>query len=99
MGQLTLKIVTTEGAGEPVPCQSVHLTVCDDETGRGGGSCGIRPGHARAVFSLAEDGRVTALREGKSVFSGRCAGGFAAVDGGQVTVVTERFDPDGGGDP
>lgn len=96
MGELTLRIVTTRGAGEPVACQSVHLAVCDDENGRGGGSCGIRPGHVRALFSLAEDGPVTALREGRTVFSGRCGGGFATVDGDEVTVVTERFDPGAG---
>lgn len=94
MGELTLKIVTPRGAREPVVCQSVHLTVCGDERDRGGGSYGIRPGHARAVFSLAEDGAITALRESRCVFSGRCGGGFAAVDGDTLTVVTERFEPD-----
>lgn len=92
MGELSLRIVTTGGAREPVACDSVHLTVCDDKKGRGGGSYGIRPGHARAVLSLAEDGVLTAFLAGRTVLSGRCRGGFAAVDGREVTAVTERFD-------
>ena len=92
MGELTLRVVTAEGAGEAVRCDCVHLTVCDGGNGRGGGSCGIRPGHIRAMFSLAEDGGVAALRGGARIFAGRCAGGFATVVRDEVTVVTERFD-------
>lgn len=89
MGELALKIVTTEGARASIPCDSVHLTVCDNEAGRGGGSYGIRKGHTKAILSLAESGAVTAYRAGKTVFTGRCAGGFATVDGDLVTVITE----------
>ena len=95
MGMLTLRIVTAEGAGEAVRCDCVHLTVCDDGKGRGGGSCGIRPGHIRAIFSLAEEGGVTALQGGRRIFAGRCAGGFATVDRDEVTVVTDRFETAG----
>ncbi len=90
MGALTLKIVTARGALEPVRCGSVHLTLCDGAKGRGGGSYGVRPGHARALFAL-DAGPVTALDGGQTVLSGQCAGGFAAVEPDTVTVITERF--------
>lgn len=93
MGELALRIVTAKGAQAPVRCDGVHLTVCDGQNGRGGGSCGIRPGHIKAVFSLAENGKVTAWLAGTSVFTGRCGGGFATVDKDVVTVVTESFVP------
>ena len=91
--ELTLKIVTAEGSRPPVRCGSIHLTLCDDANGRGGGSYGIRPGHAKALFALG-DGPVTALSAGQTVLSGRCSGGFATVEQDAVTVVTERFAPE-----
>ncbi len=92
MGSLTVKIVTARGSQDPVRCNSVHLTLCDDAKGLGGGSYGVRPGHAKALFALA-DGPVQALSAGKTVLAGRCCGGFAAVEQNTVTIVTERFEP------
>lgn len=92
MTELTLKIVTPTGSRDPIRCDSIHLTLCDGERGRGGGSYGIRPGHAKALFAL-DDGPLTALLGGSAVLEGRCGGGFAAVDRSTVTVVTETFLP------
>ncbi|MBQ8894655.1 MAG: hypothetical protein IJ043_09665 [Clostridia bacterium] len=88
MGELMLKIVTPEGEREPVVCDSVHLTVCDDADGKGGGSCGIRPGHVQALISL-DEGSLDAFMKGVPVFQARCGTGFATVEQDTVTVVAE----------
>lgn len=89
MGQLTLHIVTPKGSMEPIACDSIHLTICDDVNGRGGGSYGIRSGHAKALLSL-EKGETKAFLAGKKVFLAECGGGFATVDRDEVTVVVEE---------
>ena len=93
MGTLTLKIVTPLGALEPLECDSVRLTVCDDENGSGGGSYGIRAGHARALFAL-DRGPLRAFLGGEQVFSARVSGGFALAEGGTVTALVEEVDVD-----
>ena len=91
MSRLILKLVTPEAALEPVPCDSVHLTVCDDAKGKGGGSYGIRPGHTKTLFAL-DAGPIRAFLDGTCIFSGRTGGGFATVDGDAVTAVVESFE-------
>ena len=88
---LTLRIVTPGGALEPVACDSVRLTVCDDSRGKGGGSYGIRPGHTKALLAL-EAGPIRAFLAGGPVLSGQTGGGFATVDGDTVTAVVETFE-------
>ncbi len=90
MDRLQLKIITPQGSGEPIDCDSVRLTVRDGQKGRGGGSYGIRRGHAQAFFSL-DAGGLTASLEGKPVFQGRTGRGFATVRDDLVTVVSEEF--------
>ena len=91
MSALILNIITPEAAPSPVACDSVHLTVCDDGQGKGGGSYGIRPGHTKALFAL-DAGPISAFRGGTRVLSGRTGGGFATVDGDAVTAVVENFE-------
>lgn len=88
MGKLSLKIVTPEGAREPIACDSVRLTICDNTEGKGGGSCGIRPGHENALLGL-EKGPLAAFLAGEQIFSAACGNGFATVDHDVVTVVVE----------
>ena len=88
--RLTLRIVTPTGARDPIACDSVHLTVCDDGQGKGGGSYGIRPGHTKALLAL-DAGPIRAFLAGEPVLSGQTGGGFATVDGGAVTAVVESF--------
>ena len=90
MGQLTLKIATPKGTRDPVMCDSIRLTICDDLSGRGGGSYGIRPGHAKALFSL-DKGSIRAFLSGRNVLTGESGVGFVTVDQNTVTVVTEDF--------
>ena len=86
---LTLKIVSKDGVVAAVECDSVHLTVCDDTNGRGGGSMGIRPGHIKSLISL-DQGSVAAYIGEKEIFSCIVGGGFATVENDTVTVVTEK---------
>ncbi len=88
--ELTLKIVTPKGTQAPVSCDSIHLTVRDNSGGKGGGSYGIRPGHAKALLSL-EKGEIEALNAGKVVLKGQCGHGFATVNQNLVTVAVESF--------
>lgn len=87
---LTLKIVSKDGVRPPIECDSVHLTVADDNMGRGGGSMGIREGHIKSLICL-EKGPVTAFIEGKETYSCITDGGFATVEEDVVTVVTEKY--------
>ncbi|MBR4881568.1 MAG: hypothetical protein IKU19_06510 [Clostridia bacterium] len=87
---LTLKIVSKEGVSTPVECDSVHLKVCDNTLGQGGGSMGIRPGHIKSLISV-ERGPVVAYLDGKEIFSLDTDGGFATVENDNVTIVTEKI--------
>ncbi len=88
---LTLEIVTFKGAKEPIACDSIHLTVQDDLQQKGGGSYGIRPGHAKALIAL-DEGPLAAYRQGQMILRARVGTGFATVHNDTVTVVTEDFD-------
>lgn len=90
MKELLLTVVTPSGKTGPIRCDSVRLTVSDDMDGRGGGSCGIRPGHASALLSLSA-GPLTALQGGRVILNAQCGGGFASVDGDEVTVATDDY--------
>lgn len=91
MAELTLYIITPKCSYGPVPCDSIHLTVSDDVNGKGGGSCGIRKGHAKSLLSLSE-GTIDAFRGGEVVFVGKGGRGFATVHENVVTAVVESFE-------
>ena len=90
MSKLILKVVTPEGTHGPFECDSVRLNASDNAGGRGGGSCGIRPGHIASLIAL-EKGMLTAFLNGAKVISASCGGGFASIDNNTVTVVTEEY--------
>lgn len=90
MKELQLTVVTPDGKHGPIRCDSVHLTISDDLSGKGGGSCGIRPGHVAALMSV-DCGPITAMLKGEVVFSADGGSGFASVDGDSVTIVTDKF--------
>lgn len=73
-----------------VECDSVRLSIADSANGKFSGSYGIRTGHAKALFSLAE-GSITASLDGKDVFSAECSGGFATVENDEVRVVADSI--------
>ena len=90
MSKLILSIVTPNGARDPIPCDSIHLTICDDLSGKGGGSYGIRAGHAKALLTL-DKGIIKAFLTGQNVLTGKNGAGFATVERNTVTVVAESF--------
>ena len=53
-------VLTPHGKAVDIRCDSVHLVLCDDETGHGGGQVGLRRGHLPAVLALG-DGPADAL--------------------------------------
>ncbi len=69
----------------PMECDSVILNIADSVSGEFSGSYGIKKGHAKAVFSLAEGGISVSLN-GNEVFFAECEGGFATVENDDVRV-------------
>lgn len=90
MAELVLNIVTPKGTYGPVSCDSIHLTVCDNTRGKGGGSYGIRPGHMESLLTL-DEGTVKAFLSGKQILEGKSGCGFATVANNTVTVVAETY--------
>ncbi len=68
-----------------VECDTVKLNIVDSVSGEFSGSYGIKKGHARAIFSLAE-GEVSVSLKGDEIFSAKCEGGFATVENDDVRV-------------
>lgn len=89
--QLTLTIITPDIKPVTVLCDSVRIMLRDDLNGRGGGSYGIRRGHAEAVLALGK-GEVTALSCGETVLCKQCGEGFVRVSNDTVTVITESME-------
>lgn len=90
MAELNLKIVTPQGETQEITCDSVHLTIADGSNGKGEGSYGIRPGHVKALISLAK-GKISAFSSGDLIFSAECEEGFATVEKNKVTAVVENY--------
>lgn len=72
----------------PLECDSVKLNISDSISGKFSGSYGIRKGHAKAVFSLAE-GKISVSLKGEEIFSAQCKGGFATVENDEVRVIAD----------
>ncbi len=86
-------VLTPHGEAVDVHCDSVHLTICDDETGHGGGQIGFHRGHLPAVLALG-DGPADALLRGETVFHTVLHGGFASVRNDVIRVITDsEIDP------
>lgn len=86
--RLTFTLFTPHRTLEPVECDSVRLPVSDSVGGKFSGSYGIRKGHAKAVFALAE-GKVLVHYNGKEIFSAECEGGFATVENDDIRVIVD----------
>lgn len=69
-------------------CDSVRLPIADSVSGKFSGSYGIRKGHAKAIFSLAE-GKITVSLNGQEIFIAHCDGGFASVDNDEIRVTAD----------
>lgn len=82
---LTLRLAPCNGKSTSVHCDSVRLVAKDGAGGTGGGSLGIRRGHARALVALAA-GPVQARLGGETVYEIELSGGIAFVEHDTVTV-------------
>lgn len=71
-----------------VECDSIRLNIADSKEGKFSGSYGIRKGHAKAVFSLAE-GKITVSLKDREVFTAVCGEGFATVENDDVRVTVD----------
>ena len=91
MKKLQLTVVTPTASFGPYTCDSVRINTEADAKGRQGGSCGIRPGHTDAMFSL-EKGPLTAYLDSEPILRASCGGGIASVSGDVVTVITEEYE-------
>ena len=85
---LTLIVLTPHGEAVNLTCDSVHLTLADDENGHGGGLVGFRRGHVPTVAALG-DGPAEAKLHGKTVFHAHVQGGFAGIRDDTIKVITD----------
>ena len=88
---LSLKVITPEKEYVYENCDSVSFTLSDNSKGNGGGSYGIRKGHAKAIFSLS-DGKLSASKNGEVIVEGIAAPGFSSVENNIVTVIVDSFE-------
>ncbi len=87
---MELKIFSPDGQTPSVICDSIILTVSDDEKGKGGGLYGIKKGHAKAVIAT-DKGVVKAYNEGKIVFEEFFSSdGFATVEKDEVRICVNK---------
>ncbi len=88
MREMKFTLFTPHRQFPSLECDSVKLSVSDSVSGKFSGSYGIRKGHAKAVFSLAE-GKISVETKGKEIFSAECQGGFATVENDEVRVAVD----------
>ena len=88
---MKLRIITVDTQLEREGCDYITLDIADDKKGGFSGCCGIKKGHARALMSLRE-GKVTAQKEGKVIFTATTSAGFATVKDNVVTVAVDSAD-------
>ena len=86
--KITLNVIFPDRPSENIMCDSVIITVKDDEKGHYGGLYGIHYGHADSLFAL-DTGSAEAFADGKSVWKQIIGEGFASVCDNHVTLVTE----------
>ena len=86
---LTLVILTPSGETARLEAESVRLEACDNASGEGGGSFGIRKGHMPAVAALKENSLARAFTSGRETAAFRISAGFARVENDTVTVIAE----------
>lgn len=90
MRNMKFTLFTPHKSFPSIECDSVRLNIADSINGEFSGTYGIRKGHARAIFSLA-DGRISAGLNGKEVFSAVCNGGFATVENDDIRVTVHSI--------
>jgi F0F1-type ATP synthase epsilon subunit len=87
---LSLKLFTVDHQIPVTKCDSIRLPIADKLNGEFSGYYGIRKGHTKAVFSLAE-GEVIATLNDEAVFSAHISNGFAIVENNEVNVTVDKI--------
>ena len=85
---LTVEIRTPSGRNECFSCDSLHLTLANDGSGRAGGDIGIHPGHCPALMALAA-GPATGFSAGRPAFRRHLGSGLAEVNPSSVTILVD----------
>ncbi len=88
MRKMKFTLFTPHRQFPSLECDSARLNISDSVGGKFSGSYGIRKGHAKAVFSLAE-GKISVSLKGEEIFSAECQGGFATVENDEVRVTVD----------
>lgn len=93
MRKMKFTLFTPHRQFPSLECDSVRLNIAESVSGKFSGSYGIRKGHAKAIFSLAE-GKVSVSFKGQEIFTAECQGGFATVENDEVRVTTQGVKED-----
>lgn len=88
---IKLTVISPCGALPQVLCSGVTLIAADNLNGKGGGSYGIKKGHAQALIALGK-GELKASDGTDTIFTCRIDGGFATVFDNTVTIVTREYE-------
>lgn len=86
--KLTFTLFTPHRKFPSIECDSVKLSIVDSISGKFSGTYGIRKGHAKAVFALA-NGKISVSLDGQEIFSAESTGGFATVENDDVRVTAD----------
>lgn len=93
MRKMTFTLFTPHRQFPSLECDSVKLNIADSINGKFSGSYGIRKGHAKTIFSLAE-GKISVSLDGQEIFSAECSEGFAAVENDDIRVIVDSINSD-----
>ncbi len=85
---MKVKIIFPDSPALTAECDSLKISVADDQKGDNGGSYGIRAKHAPALYALKK-GSVHAELDGKCVLDAETGEGCARVDDNCVIVLSE----------
>ncbi len=83
--KMILKIVSPDTSAKELECDKVFIPVADSKLNKGG-SYGIHPHHATAIFALGQ-GSIKAESDGESVFEKSITNGLANVKDNQVIIL------------
>lgn len=86
---LSVKFFTVDRQIPVIECDSIRLPIADKLNGEFSGYYGIRKGHTKAVFALAE-GEVTATVNDEKIFSAHISDGFAIVENNEINITVDK---------
>ncbi len=81
---------TSETDEPEFECDSLRMNALDNEKGNGGGSFGVRYGHADALAAL-DKGNITAYSNGVIIKTLYIEGGYAKISRDKVVIITPSY--------